>query len=87
MTQRGGMTARELAVCMGLAVIGAFPITSRSSGGGVEGLLENVAGLLIVLLLLIGLEKLLSNRTHPPGFRCCGIADLDTDAVALKVQT
>jgi hypothetical protein len=64
MTQRKSMTAGELAVCMGLAVIVAFPITSRSSGSGVAGLLENMAGLFIVLLLLIGLEKVLSNRTE-----------------------
>jgi hypothetical protein len=32
--------------------------------GGVAGLLENVAGLFIVLLLLIGLEKALRKRTE-----------------------
>jgi predicted cobalt transporter CbtA len=64
MTQRKGMTAGGLAVCIGFEVIVAFLITSRSAGGGVAGLLENVAGLFIVLLLLIGLDKLLSNRTE-----------------------
>jgi hypothetical protein len=64
MTRRKGMTAGELAICIGLAVFGAFPITSRSAGGGVTGLLENVAGLCIVLLLLIGLEKALRKGTE-----------------------
>jgi hypothetical protein len=62
MTQRKGMTAGGLAVCIGLVVIVAFPITARSAGGGVAALLENVAGLIIVLLLLIGLEKALRKR-------------------------
>jgi hypothetical protein len=49
---------------MGLVVIVAFSITSRSAGGGVAGFLENVAGLFIVVLLLIGLERVLRKRTE-----------------------
>ena len=64
MTQFKDMTAGGLAFCVGLAVIAAFLITTRSAEGSVAGLLENVAGLFIVLVLLAGLEKLLRKRTE-----------------------